>query len=93
MNRGNLLKPNKQSGSHGFVLQNKQVCALQFHQSCRPAIAVEKFNLKGIRREHLDHRANLPGNQAFRRLVFKQRNDIEQFYRNILHNFFIARNK
>ena len=42
---------------------------------------------------HFHDRADLSGNQALVRLVFQQSHDIQQFDRNTLHNYFIARNR
>jgi hypothetical protein len=71
------------------VFQHQQFRAFQFRQSRRFAAGIEKFHLEDIGREHFHDRADLSGDQAFRRFVFQQGYDIQQFDGRILHYDFI----
>ena len=69
-----------------IVSQDEKVRPLQFSKTERPTFTIEKLNLEDIRPEYLDNRANLPGNELTRWLVFQQCHHIEKLGRYVLHN-------
>ena len=73
--------------------QNQQLGTFQFCQRHRLAVGIEKFHLEHARSKDVNNRADLPGDQTFRRLVVKQRHDIQQFDRCVLHTVFMAQNR
>jgi len=73
-------------GKRWFVVQHRKFAPAQFCETQRAALSVAKLDFEDFGCEIFDNRSDRAARQAKRRLIIKQRNDIEEFGRYRLHS-------
>src|SRR5207249_4120536 len=68
------------------MLKQQQLRSIQFRHRDGTAFGIEKLDLVNIRRQHLNHGADLPCHQSLFGLVHEERYDIKSFERRLWHD-------
>jgi len=79
---------NRLSGERGFVVEHEKLAPPQLGEAQGTAFPVAELDLENFGCEQFDNCSDLATRQAKRRLIFKQRNDIEEFGGHRLHRDF-----